>query len=72
MDRDEYERDLRRRQAEHLKHVKGGWDYRAPWSPCAHDACSECVGTGVKRDGSVCIHGISCQCPKCSPYCGTF
>lgn len=34
---------------------------------CLHDACPECLGTGVRRDGSSCIHGISCPCPKCTP-----
>lgn len=36
---------------------------------CLHKNCQECGGTGKKRDGSVCIHMISCPCPKCTPYC---
>lgn len=36
---------------------------------CLHDGCSECDGTGVKKNGSVCVHMISCPCPKCSPVC---
>jgi len=33
---------------------------------CMHDTCPSCNGTGQKFDGSMCIHGISCPCPKCS------
>lgn len=36
---------------------------------CLHENCQECGGTGKKRDGSVCIHMISCPCPICTPYC---
>jgi hypothetical protein len=66
IDRQTYEEDLRRRQYEHLQSLK---IRDAHWRPCLHDGCHECVGTGIKRDGSPCIHGISCPCPKCSPYC---
>ena len=62
-DRDAYEQDLRRRQEEHLRSI----GQQKPWQPCMHDACPECVGTGLKRDGSACSHCISCPCPKCSP-----
>jgi uncharacterized protein (DUF1778 family) len=34
---------------------------------CIHDSCPSCHGTGVKQDGSICIHHIACNCPKCSP-----
>lgn len=34
---------------------------------CLHDSCSLCKGTGKKVDGSICIHHISCNCPKCTP-----
>ena len=64
MDRQEYEKDLKRRQEEHLKQVNNDFG-----QPCMHDACPECMGTGVKRDGSACIHFISCPCPKCTPRC---
>lgn len=38
--------------------------------PCLHDGCQECGGTGQKRNGTgMCIHAISCPCPKCSPRC---
>lgn len=63
IDREQYEKDLKKRQKEHLGNLG------APWQPCTHDACPECVGTGIKKDGSICIHGISCSCPKCSPTC---
>ena len=64
----DYDSDLQRRREEHLKKVK-----RFRWGDgekrCAHDACTQCVGTGVKIDGSRCIHMISCSCPRCTPYC---
>lgn len=63
-DREEYEADLKRRQAEHIRNLNN-----IPWSPCMHDQCTECHGTGVKRTGGVCVHMISCPCPKCSPHC---
>lgn len=33
---------------------------------CLHEQCAECQGTGRKKDGSACVHMISCPCPKCS------
>jgi hypothetical protein len=65
MNRKEYEDDLRRRQEEHLRRVHAQTNDN--WGPCLHDQCPECVGTGVRRDGGICVHGISCPCPKCSP-----
>ena len=64
MNRDSYAKDLNRRQKEHLDRVYSRDD---DWCPCMHDECSECVGTGIKRDGSPCVHSISCPCPKCNP-----
>jgi hypothetical protein len=66
IDRKAYEDDLRKRQDEHLKGIGGG---DANWQPCLHDGCPECLGTGRKKDGGICVHGISCPCPKCSPIC---
>jgi hypothetical protein len=38
-------------------------------SNCLHDSCPECRGTGQKSNGLVmCVHFISCPCPKCSPF----
>jgi len=65
IDRKQYEDDLQRRQKEHLDNVYRNQNRN--WRPCLHDSCPECLGTGVKRDGSICIHGISCPCPKCTP-----
>ena len=70
MDRKSYEEDLKRRQEEHLRQVQGG-GLGEPFVPCLHEQCPECIGTGVRRDGSACIHCISCPCPKCTPRCGT-
>lgn len=33
---------------------------------CLHDRCPECHGTGKKQDETLCVHYISCGCPKCS------
>lgn len=33
---------------------------------CAHDKCSECNGTGRKRNGETCVHFLVCNCSKCS------
>ena len=69
MDRKAYEEDLRRRQEEHLRAVRG--EQAEVWRPCLHDECPNCLGTGVGRDGRACIHGVSCPCPKCTPSCST-
>lgn len=62
IDRDLYEKDLKRRQEIHLNNIQN-----VNWRPCLHDGCRECLGTGIKRTGGPCIHNISCPCPKCSP-----
>lgn len=36
---------------------------------CMHNACPQCNGTGVRKDGGLCIHGLACTCSKCSPKC---
>lgn len=36
---------------------------------CLHDSCPECHGTGTRRNGNMCVHNISCPCPKCTPRC---
>lgn len=63
--RRQYEEDLARRQKEHLYNISRRND--SNWQPCLHDSCPSCLGTGVRSDGTPCIHGISCPCPKCSP-----
>ena len=67
MNRKDYEEDLRRRQEEHLRNIGNYGD--SFWQPCLHEQCPECVGTGIRKDGSFCIHGLSCPCPKCTPRC---
>ena len=73
MNREDYEADLKRRQEEHLRNIQTTWQpYTTSidnWKPCMHEACTECHGTGIKQNGSPCIHGISCPCPKCSAWC---
>ena len=65
IDQKQYEEDLQRRQKEHLDNIYNRQNQN--WIPCLHDSCPDCLGTGIKRDGSICIHAISCPCPKCSP-----
>lgn len=65
--RNRYEEDLERRQQKHLEKVFK--DKVQSWRPCFHDSCPSCIGTGVKSDGSPCVHNISCPCPKCTTYC---
>jgi hypothetical protein len=64
-DRERYERELAERQRAHLERVSG--INNGQWRPCMHDSCPECHGTGIKANGGMCIHNISCPCPKCSP-----
>ena len=63
------EDDLRKRQEEHLKKVrKFRWNEDS-MERCAHNACSSCVGTGIKIDGySLCSLWISCTCRRCNPH----
>jgi len=36
--------------------------------PCLHTQCPTCKGTGFNiQTGEMCVHFISCPCPKCSP-----
>ena len=60
------ETDLEKRQREHLESVYNR--FKGKERSCLHNGCTECVGTGVKKDGSACVHMISCNCPRCSPY----
>ncbi len=64
-DEEEYNRGLQERQKRHLDGICN--PHSAPWMPCMHDSCPQCVGTGIKGDGSICVHCISCPCPKCTP-----
>lgn len=63
LSREEYEKRLKKRQQEHLNQITKNQD----WQPCLHDKCEKCVGTGITKEGGVCIHMISCSCPKCTP-----
>ena len=46
-----------------------GEDFKSvgPHQNCLHNRCTECNGSGRKKDGSLCAHYISCPCEKCSP-----
>jgi len=50
---------------------KKPWNYGTivnnPVQECMHDRCPECHGTGKKWNGQMCVHMLSCPCPKCSP-----
>lgn len=34
---------------------------------CLHTGCSECHGSGRKKNGEACVHMLSCSCERCSP-----
>ena len=59
---------LEHRQRKHLEEVERLARSRYSEKTCAHTFCTSCHGTGIQLDGTRCIHYISCQCPKCSPY----
>lgn len=65
MDKETYEQALKARQKAHLDGIKINQNIQ--FQPCAHDSCPECCGTGIKKDGTMCIHNLYCGCPKCSP-----
>ena len=44
------------------------WPGQQP-QQCLHDLCPTCHGTGRDDMGRICVHMISCPCPKCSPTC---
>lgn len=39
-------------------------------NPCINDNCYKCSGTGIKQDGSACMHRMICSCPKCAAKYG--
>ena len=69
MNKEQYEKDLRQRREEHLKNIVCQRRV-VDWQPCMHDACSECIGTGIRKDGTRCVHMISCPCPECRIWTG--
>lgn len=73
MDKEQYEKDLQERQRRHLENVgqqNSSFPFQPAWKPCLHDQCQSCHGTGVTITGASCVHGISCDCPKCAvSYC---
>ena len=66
IDEEWYEKDLKDRQKKHLENMPK--INKITFQPCAHDSCPECVGTGKKKDGTICIHHMVCSCPKCGFY----
>lgn len=64
-DRETYERELAERQRKHLEAISV--NARQRWKPCLHDQCQQCHGTGRTAFGP-CVHGLACDCPKCSPF----
>jgi len=41
--------------------------FKAP-QPCLHSQCDICKGSGFNlTTGQMCVHNISCSCPKCTP-----
>ena len=62
--KEKYERELKEKQRAQLEGVRKRLE--ANWTPCKHDECTECFGTSIKRNGTVCSHYLVCNCPKCS------
>ena len=47
-----------------------GWGGRgSEQQQCLHQSCGDCNGTGRKKNGGMCIHMISCPCPRCTFTC---
>ena len=59
-----YEEELAAKKAAHLKKIQDL--KKTTFTPCQHDECPECCGTGKKLNGFACIHYLHCTCPKCS------
>ena len=36
---------------------------------CLYLTCTRCGGTGRDSLGRMCVHAMSCPCPKCTPTC---
>ena len=47
---------------------RNGFIGRISPSKCLHKLCSQCHGNGVKQNGEICVHFISCNCPLCTTY----
>ena len=44
-----------------------GYQYKPQDDQCLHLQCPSCNGTGVnKSTGEVCVHHLSCPCPRCT------
>lgn len=67
-----FEIDLNKLEAEKtamLKSLQTSYQTKPePERECLHMQCPNCHGKGLDRDGRMCVHGISCPCPRCSPY----
>lgn len=60
--------ELRRRQDEHMEEVHRRMNQdQSREVDCLHNQCTECVGTGIRKDGTKCLHMISCPCSRCTP-----
>ena len=66
INKEDYLKTLAEKQKQHLENFQSIKD--ADWRPCMHDTCSSCHGTGIKTDGTSCVHYISCPCKRCNPY----
>lgn len=47
---------------------KSSVDNSQSFESCAHLRCLSCKGTGVKTDGHMCVHALSCSCSRCRTY----
>lgn len=66
----EYMENIRRKQVDHRRKMNEYYERRtqSDQQPCLHNNCDDCRGTGRKFDGTICVHMISCPCPKCTPH----
>lgn len=62
---EERQRQYEERELQRLL-TKYGKQLKSEGSTCLHDQCPSCNGTGINKiTGGMCVHGISCTCPKC-------
>ena len=66
MNKDDYDKDLLDKRNAHFRKVNEAQARR--WKPCKHEQCTSCYGTGITEMLTPCVHMISCDCPKCSPF----
>lgn len=64
----EYSEEQKKHLEEVAKFLGNRWVEDVKDIPCVHMSCPSCLGTGIKKDGTMCVHMISCKCKRCTPY----